>query len=603
MLGMLLLITLSSTTMQKDLALVTSVGEVENDILQLRRYEKDFLARNDLQYQQQFEQLSNLNRDKLSVLASQLLDIGVASTEVQQLQTILATYEEKFSAVVNVKKTIGLTSTTGLYGELRNAVHDAEEKIANIDFEVLSIMLQLRRNEKDYMLRIDDKYVQKFEENSNNLANIIEYTASLEDQKEALHKSLDLYKMAFLDLVKEQKKLGYNANQGLLNEMRTSVHLLDEQLAKVKQHVYDTSVDYMAASKQMTYAIGIISILLIAFITWFIVHNIITALNGIQRSMLTIADTNNLSTPIQSKNTNDELAAIANAFNHVLNNFKGLISSVNQSVSSVTHVSHSLTDNIRQTNKGVQSQLQETDMVATAVTEMLSTIEEIASNTQDAADKAQQTNQNTIQGKDEVDATIQQIQCLSDKLIQSESVVQELERDGKNIASVLDVIRSIAEQTNLLALNAAIEAARAGEQGRGFAVVADEVRTLASRTQTSTKEIEVIIAELQNRTHDIVTLMGECNHEGEESRMKAAKAGAMLDAINADVVVISDMNTAIATAIEQQSAVAAEVNQHVVSIRDVAQDASKSALQNEKISHELVEQANVLAKQTQHFTL
>ncbi len=197
MLGMLLLITLSSTTMQKDLALVTSVGEVENDILQLRRYEKDFLARNDLQYQQQFEQLSNLNRDKLSVLASQLLDIGVASTEVQQLQTILATYEEKFSAVVNVKKTIGLTSTTGLYGELRNAVHDAEEKIANIDFEVLSIMLQLRRNEKDYMLRIDDKYVQKFEENSNNLANIIEYTASLEDQKEALHKSLDCTKWLF----------------------------------------------------------------------------------------------------------------------------------------------------------------------------------------------------------------------------------------------------------------------------------------------------------------------------------------------------------------------------------------------------------------------
>ena len=132
-------------------------------------------------------------------------------------------------------------------------------------------------------------------------------------------------------------------------------------------------------------------------------------------------------------------------------------------------------------------------MVATAVTEMVATVDEIANNTNAAASKAETTNNNAIIGKEGVTQTIAKIDQLSEKLKESESIVQELAKDSHTIGSVLDVIRGIAEQTNLLALNAAIEAARAGEQGRGFAVVADEVRTLASRTQDSTQEIETII--------------------------------------------------------------------------------------------------------------
>ncbi len=215
--------------------------------------------------------------------------------------------------------------------------------------------------------------------------------------------------------------------------------------------------------------------------------------------------------------------------------------------------------------------MQQTDLVATAVTEMVATVDEIATNTREAAHKAELTNTNADKGKVGVGQTIAQIGQLSDKLLDSENVVKELEKESITIASVLDVIRGIAEQTNLLALNAAIEAARAGEQGRGFAVVADEVRTLASRTQDSTQEIETIIGLLQKRTQQIVTLMAQCRNQGEESAEQANSTGVMLDQITQDVALIMDMNSAIATAIQEQSTVASEVNQHVVMIRDVTE--------------------------------
>ena len=254
-------------------------------------------------------------------------------------------------------------------------------------------------------------------------------------------------------------------------------------------------------------------------------------------------------------------------------------------------------------NASVDSQIQETDMVATAVTEMVATVDEIAKNTQEAAKKAEITNNNAEKGKQGVGHTITQIEHLSSNLMTSEQVVHELAKDSETIGSVLDVIRGIAEQTNLLALNAAIEAARAGEQGRGFAVVADEVRTLASRTQDSTQEIESIITALQSRTQKIVEHMAGCRTQGDESANSADSAGQMLEEITHDISTIMDMNTAIAAAIQQQSSVAQEVNQHVVSIRDVAEQSGEMSHQNSQMSEELSQQAQVLKAEVSRFVV
>jgi len=211
------------------------------------------------------------------------------------------------------------------------------------------------------------------------------------------------------------------------------------------------------------------------------------------------------------------------------------------------------------------------------------------------------TSTNAEDGKAGVEKTITQIDDLSARLLTSEKVVHELAKDSDTIGSVLDVIRGIADQTNLLALNAAIEAARAGEQGRGFAVVADEVRTLASRTQDSTREIESIINSLQGRTKEIVEHMASCRKQGQESAEQASNAGKMLVEITHDVSTIMEMNTAIATAIQEQSTVASELNHHVVSIRDVAEQSAETSNQNGQMSEKISQQATVLNNEVHQF--
>jgi methyl-accepting chemotaxis protein len=233
-------------------------------------------------------------------------------------------------------------------------------------------------------------------------------------------------------------------------------------------------------------------------------------------------------------------------------------------------------------------------MVATAATQMQATIQDISHNTEAAAHKAESTNISALEGRREVDSTVARISELSISLGGASEVVSQLEKDGETIGSVLDVIRGIAEQTNLLALNAAIEAARAGEQGRGFAVVADEVRSLAQRTQESTQEIESIISTLQQRTQQVVGLMQQCRTQGDASSAQATKAGDLLQSITEDVQNIMDMSTQIATAIDEQNLVASEVNKNVVKIRDIAEQATEHASKNANTSEEVSEQAKVL---------
>ncbi|MCI2284511.1 methyl-accepting chemotaxis protein [Colwellia sp. MSW7] len=313
-----------------------------------------------------------------------------------------------------------------------------------------------------------------------------------------------------------------------------------------------------------------------------------------------VANTKDLSIVAESS-SNDEIANMADVFNRMIASFRNLIIEVNHSVDTVNVATQNLSENIHKANKGVDSQIQQTDLVATAVTEMVATVDEIAQNTQAAADKADITNQNSLKGKGGVDATVGKIAELSANLLDSENVVHELEKDSDTIGTVLDVIRAIADQTNLLALNAAIEAARAGEQGRGFAVVADEVRTLASRTQESTREIETIISSLQSRTKEIVAHIATCRTQGQDSADQAATAGSMLEEITQDVSTIMDMNTTIATAIQEQSTVASEVNKYVIMIRDVAEEAGQAAKQNAQMSKELSQQAEVLNKEVNQF--
>jgi methyl-accepting chemotaxis protein len=223
--------------------------------------------------------------------------------------------------------------------------------------------------------------------------------------------------------------------------------------------------------------------------------------------------------------------------------------------------------------------------------EMSATVQEVARNAAYAADGTIEAQQSADEGHTVVNETIRSIQDVAGGVDQAAGVVDKLNSDAANIGTVVDVIRGIAEQTNLLALNAAIEAARAGEQGRGFAVVADEVRTLAQRTQQSTQEIQDMVERLQAGVNEAVTAMEQGTKKTETSVQRATAAGKALEDITRAIGKISDMNSQIATAAEEQSAVAEEINGNVVSINELGQGTADAAYQNGEISQKLIHEA------------
>ncbi|WP_420876153.1 methyl-accepting chemotaxis protein [Pseudomonas gessardii] len=229
---------------------------------------------------------------------------------------------------------------------------------------------------------------------------------------------------------------------------------------------------------------------------------------------------------------------------------------------------------------GQQSQ---TDQVATAIQEMAASVAQVASHAQQASKAADQAGSETREGHQRVDESRDAVLRLSQELARATSVIHQLESHSGDISSVLEVIRAIAEQTNLLALNAAIEAARAGEQGRGFAVVADEVRGLAQRTQQSTNEIQRMISTLQGGARDAVMVMEQSSHHVEASVEHAQRAASALDGISQRVNQITAMSVQIATAVEEQSAVSEDINRNIVGIRD-AGEATVSAGQQSQLS-------------------
>ncbi len=297
----------------------------------------------------------------------------------------------------------------------------------------------------------------------------------------------------------------------------------------------------------------------------------------------------------------DELGQLGSAIDRMQGALAELVSEISGSVSQLSSAVEEVSAISEQSAKGMASQQGEVSQVATAMNEMQSTVNEVARNTTDAMGAAKQASRTSTQGNQVVRSAIGSIEQVSRQIEQAGSVVQQLETDSASM--VLDVIRGIAEQTNLLALNAAIEAARAGEQGRGFAVVADEVRSLAQRTQASTAEISKMIEVLQERTAEAGSAMQLSRQQMQESVELAREAGSSIDSINGAVTQITDMNTLIATATEQQNAVTEELNRSIVKIHTAADENAQGAQQTAQACVELSKLANTLHHMTQRFTL
>ena len=276
----------------------------------------------------------------------------------------------------------------------------------------------------------------------------------------------------------------------------------------------------------------------------------------------------------------DEIGAAANALNAMLAKFRSSLGEVANATSKLASAAEQSTVTTQQTSTSIQAQLAETELVATAMNEMTATVQEVANNAAATSTAVSEANSQTEEGKQVVEMTINRIQHLATQIENAANIIHDVEQNSENIYTVLDVIKSIADQTNLLALNAAIEAARAGEQGRGFAVVADEVRTLASRTQESTKEINQMIEKLQVGSQQAVTAMKDSQDQAHAAVEQATQAGASLATISEAVMRINDMSTQIASAAEEQRAVSEEINRNIVQINVMAEQTAGGAKQS-----------------------
>ncbi len=332
--------------------------------------------------------------------------------------------------------------------------------------------------------------------------------------------------------------------------------------------------DVMSSATQLTWLIAIIAAVLaviFAIVGASFASLIVRPIRSVASGLEGIAQGEGDLTQNLQIRGNDETAQLANWFNQFLTAIRNLIQNIGGAAGKILATSKSSTQVSSDMAEAAGRQREAVDMVSTAFHEMVATANEVARSCSQAAESADSGQRQAREGQQQIDAAVNSVDRLSQEIEQSAQSMQQLERDSNDIQSILGTIRSIAEQTNLLALNAAIEAARAGEQGRGFAVVADEVRALAKRTADSTAEIDGLLGNLAKRTSQVTQQMHASLEVSQQSVTRIGEARNSFGQIRESVDVIRDMNTQIATAAEQQHQVAEDINRHISQIHGDAQ--------------------------------
>ncbi|USD66959.1 methyl-accepting chemotaxis protein [Vibrio sp. SCSIO 43136] len=493
-----------------------------------------------------------------------------------------------------------------LITEIANIKLLKEEKVL-VNVKALEVsLLDLNRLELEFLISQDSNKLNEFNgEAAKFEANLAILKTQLLESKltisslSKLHQEIKLYEKDFAALVTGYGK-DAKQDQYLIKDMKLLFDDIMSIFINIEQTLeQDINANQQAIERTILTSVTLVTIVLVALSVW-VSNGISSRLQALSDTMQNVSDTHDLSLKTDVSGS-DEITTMSGQFNTLLESMQTLIHSVKTTINELSTASSSLQQSSSKTSEAQSQQQLEIDSVATAMTEMGETIREVASTTDRAASNTKNSFDSAQKGLSEIEATKNTISTLAQELDDAGNEVSNLSQLSAKISSVLDVIRDIAEQTNLLALNAAIEAARAGEQGRGFAVVADEVRTLASRTQSSTQEITEIIQSVHNQTERVVNSMGVCHQEGKNSTHSSDAAFDQVQTILTDMQQILDSSTQIASAVEEQSLVSEEVARNINNIRDIALENTKAIQLNTESSKHVEAQAVSLSEVISRF--
>ncbi len=467
---------------------------------------------------------------------------------------------------------------------------------------------------KNYILRGTPKYYDQAMANHKEILNAIHsyrQLSTITPQEEQALATIEMTANQYRKAIDDVKEAITTTNHRI-NEIDKSVKIADTpalqafnvlhaEYEQLTQH-HTEQIHRSIASALLAILVGLISAFcLIIAIVWLMSHSITHRLYDVEHLLADIARGNGDLTRRLQVSGNDEIARLANEFNQFVEKIHQIICKVSATTNDLNKLTDQMAELTMITLNGAQHQLSESEQVATAMNQMTSTVNDVAHNASSAAESATQANTEATLGNQVVSGSVASVQTLANNVGTAREVIQKLQSDSENIGTVLDVIKGIAEQTNLLALNAAIEAARAGEQGRGFAVVADEVRTLAQRTQESTQEIHQIITTVQSGAESAVKVMEQGHEQVQASVEQSKMAGKSLASISQAIDSISDMNTQIASAAEEQSCVAKEVNRNVANISQIAYKTAESAQNCNESNMKVVQLAHNLKSLVDQF--